>query len=347
LPRSSRCAPTKAAAPRHFRVRRDENVAARGSIGQKLSAMNFHQGQVPGATAPHNGVRYEPVPRDEHPQRANAVERLAAFVTAPVVGSRWIFPRRFDRAFEILSQDRAPAKVIPEHAVWYYGSTLHLEVDPARLTHRISDWVRDTDGARWVGASFLDAADWSAAITPLERSPIHREMQEIVAAGKDVRDTRAYRNLLHAIKLGRPSFRNNIRLASVEAVEAYLHYCRDLIKSMRKRGVVRHSETFAFHRLRVKHRDARSPVHDSTERDIGVAIADDGALIRHLGGKHRTAIAQALQLPSLPVEIRMVHADWLARQIERTGLPPHRALAEGIRSLVANGKGDQPAAPRS
>jgi hypothetical protein len=35
----------------------------------------------------------------------------------------------------------------------------------------------------------------------------------------------------------------------------------------------------------------------------------------------------------MPVEIRMVHASWLARQIRRTGLPPTEALLAGIRDL--------------
>jgi hypothetical protein len=272
--------------------------------------------------------------RDE-PGRVSAVERLAALASAPLMGSRWIFPRRFDHAFELLVKDSRGAAVIPEHAIWFFGPTLHLEVDPLNLKERISDWVRDERGVRWTGSSFLDAVDWSAAIMPLANSPIHREMQELVSSPENIRDTRTYRTLLRAIALGRPSRRNNVLLDSAEAIEAYLNYCRDLIKSMRKRGVVRHSQSLAFHRLRLKHRDARSPVHDSTERDIGVAIAEDGELVRHLGGKHRTAIAMALKLSRLPVEIRMVHTGWLRRQVERTGLAPHLALADGIRLLVA------------
>lgn len=299
--------------------------------------MNFHQKQAAITVIPTRSIRYEPVYSREDPARSNLAERLWASVTAPVLGSQRIFPHRFDRAFELLIRDPAAAKVIPEHAIWYYGPSLHLDVDPLSLKHRISDWVSDHRGVRWVGTSFLDAADWSAAITPLGKSPIHREMQEIAAAGGDLRKTRAYRNLMLAIKLGRPGRRNNIRLASVEAVDAYLRYCRDLIRSMRKRGVMRHSESGSIHRLRVKHWGARSPMHDSTERDIGVAITESGELIRHLGGKHRTAIAQALKLPSLPVEIRMVHTSWLAGEMRRTGLPPHLALADGVRLLAAKG----------
>jgi len=297
--------------------------------------MNFHQRQIPISADPTARVRYLPENSRQKPLRIAVVERLAALVTAPALGSRLVFPGRFDRAFRRLVQGDDSAIVTPEHAIWYYGSALHLDVDPLRLQHRISDWVRHPGGCRWIGASFLDSADWSAALSPLGKSPIHREMQEIVAAGGDLRDTRAYANLMKAIRLGRPSRRNNITLASVEAVEAYLKYCRDLIKSMRKRGAMRHSESRPFSRLRTKHWDARSPVYDSTERDIGVAITGDGELIRHLGGKHRTAIAQALSLPSIPVEVRMVHTGWLARQVEQMGLPAHLALANGI-SLIAS-----------
>ncbi len=304
--------------------------------------MNFHQKSDPILSPPGRARRYQPVYSRENQTQSHPLAHLAALAAAPVLGSRWIFPRRFDRAFQMLVEDRPAADVIPVHAIRYFGAALHLEVDPLRLEHRISDWVEDQHGVRWIGTSFLDSADWSAAITPLDESPIHREMQEIVAAGGDLHDTRAYRNLMLGIKLGTPSRRNKVRLASAEAVEAYLRYCRDLIKSMRKRGALRHSQSWAFHRLRVKHRDARSPVHDSTERDIGVAIAGNGELIRHLGGKHRTAIAQALRLPSLPVEVRMVHTAWLQQQIERTGLPPHLALADGVRRLAANAA-DRPA----
>jgi hypothetical protein len=296
--------------------------------------MNFHQRHDP-TKAARAVIRYEPVSPKEGAQRIDALDRIAAMWTAPILGSKWVFPRRFDQAFGRIAAGLESAAIIPEHAEWYYRDKLHLELDPAMLTHRISDWVRDNRGVRWAGTSFLDAADWSAAITPLVMSPIHREMQEIVAAGKDVRDTRAYSNLMSAIRRGRPSKRNNITLATVEAVEAYFRYCRGLIKSLRKRGVVRHRESGPFHGLRIKHWGARSPVHDSTERDIGVAITEDGRIIRHLGGKHRTAIAQALNLATLPVEVRLVQTGWLEKQVTLTGLPPHLALIEGLGGLAA------------
>ena len=295
--------------------------------------MNIHDRSrlIPAAAEPP--PRYEAAAREHHPERNAAIERMWAIATAPILGSSLVFPRRFDHAVDKLLRGSGGDAVVPEHAIRYFGQVLHLDIDPFRLEARIADYISVDGGARWMGTSFLDTADWSDVITPIGKSPIHREMHALVAAGNDFRDSGPYKALVNAIALGKPSKRNGIRLSTVEEVEAYLRYCRDLIKSMRKRGVVRHREVGGFHRLRVKHRDARSPVFDSTERDIGVAIDAEGRLIRHLGGKHRTAIAQALGLKSIPVEVRLVHVRWLAHEMRRTGLPAHMALVEGIRAL--------------
>lgn len=306
--------------------------------------MNFHdKGGADGREAGWS-VAYRPAPRDMHAS-ASARSPIFARLGAPIFGSRLVFPRRFDRAVAQLLDDATATNVPSEHAVWYFGASLQLEVDPASLTRRLSDYVVDHRGTRWTGTSFLDAADWSAALSPIDRSPIHREMCELVAAGSDYRDTRAYRNLVYAIELGRPGSRNGVPITSAKEVEAYFDYCRDLIESARMRGVVRRRVSGAFHRLRVKHRKVRSPAFDSRERDIGVAITADGEIVRHLGGKHRTAIAQALKLPWLPVEIRLVHARWIAEQMKRTGRPAHSALKRGVRELrtVATGTAGHPA----
>jgi hypothetical protein len=296
--------------------------------------MNFHNKSGLDATWLEARPVYRPAPRDVTP-RVSTAKRLRALAGAPFLGSAFIFPRRFDRAVSRLLKEPESVSVVPDHAASYFGQLLHLEVDPNRLVDRISDYVLAPRGAKWMGTSFLDAADWSAVVAPIDHSPIHREMSELVAAGADYRDTQAYRNLVYAIEVGRPSARNGVRITTTDEIEAYFHYCRDLIKSARKRGVVRHKASGAFHRLRVKHRDARSPKLDSSERDIGVAITADGELVRHLGGKHRTAIAQALKLPSLPVEIRLVHVQWIAEQVQRTGLPAHVALKHGVGELRA------------
>jgi hypothetical protein len=296
--------------------------------------VNFHDRKT-GIAAEADGVRYLPVAPHENPPPKRRNERLAALATSPLLGSRLLFPRSFDRAFARVRDGGAVRAVTPEHAAFFFGKAVRLDLDPFSLKRRISDWVRHPEGVHWVGVAFLDAADWSDAISDVAGSPIHKETLEIVAAGADFRDTNAYRTMIQAIEAGRPPKRNKVTLVTAADVDAYFHYCNDIIDNIRARGFVRLAESGPFHRMRIKHRDVRPVLHDATELDVGVAITEDGEIIRHLGGKHRTAIAMALKLKTMPVEIRMVHARWLARQVERTGLPPHRALVEGVRDLLA------------
>jgi hypothetical protein len=296
--------------------------------------MNVHDKSFPVGEEVARRFRYEKVGPSEQPHKTHAYGRLAAHIAAPVLGSRMLFPARFDQAVDRLLKDPGAPGIRMESAAWYFGPVLHLEVNPRRLKQSLSDYVRDHRGVRWTGTSFLDASDWSAALRPLEDSPVHREMVELVAAEADYRDSRPYRRLLRRIRRGRPGERNGVQLSTEEDVEAYLRYCRALIKSARKHGVVRRHTSGTFRGRWLKHRGARPPLVDLAERDVGVAVGVDGELARHLGGKHRTAIAQALGMERIPVEVRLVHVGWLGKEMLRTGLAAHLALQAGLKRLA-------------
>ena len=281
--------------------------------------------------------RYQAVSPKERPRRPNRVAQAAAQAKAAFAGAPLLFPRRFDRAVAALIAGKPGPTVTPEAAQAYFGAPLAFDVDPAVLTERLSDFVRDEGGrTRWIGASFLDRAEWRRALKRVDRSPVHREVAELIAAGLDWRETRGYGVFLRAIGEGEPLRRNGIPLDTREAVEAYFRYCADLIDSMRAHGIVARRAVGRLDRSWLdRHRSIRPAALNYAERDVGVAVAADGRLVRHLGGKHRTAVAQALALPSMPVEVRLVHAGWLAREMQRSGLPAHRALPEALARLAA------------
>lgn len=277
---------------------------------------------------------YSRVPPPDQPRKGGGLTRLANAVSAPIFGSRFLFPSHFSRAVSDLG-GKSTAALAPEHAQWYFGRRLMLEVDPAQLTRRISDYVIDHDSIRWIGNWFLDAADWSGALAPIKASPIHKEMSEVVAADLDYRSTPQYKALRRAAMLGRPARRNGVVLSGPDQIDAYFNYCADLITSMKTHGALTRRQFSSSRFPASKHLQARSAKLDRVERDIGVAIGEDGELVRHLGGKHRTAVAQALDLPSIPVEVRLVHVGWLTRQVEETGLPPHLAMISGLERIAS------------
>jgi hypothetical protein len=275
----------------------------------------------------------------------SVLRRVSGHVLSPIVGSRLIFPRYFDRAVaRILANPQSP-DMPTSYARWYFGGALRFAIDPARLDRRIVDYVEDGRGRRWMGASFLDAAEWEEAIAELRTSPIHREMFEVVAADLRFRDTHRYRLQAGKLARGKPIHRNGVALATLADLDAYYAYCVDLIKSVRDYGILPRDRVSRLGRAWLKHRDVRPAGIDTAERDIGVAIDERGTLIRHLGGKHRTAIAQALALPSIPVELRLVHVGWLSSEARRTALPAHLALGAALRRLAADPLGREWPAP--
>jgi hypothetical protein len=254
-----------------------------------------------------------------------------------VFGASAVFPRRFAAAAADLLARPGGAAVPPQHAFWYFGSALRLWIQPHALKWRLADYVHDGRRTRWIGSSFLDGADWSGALSPLRGSPVHREMVQLVKADFRFRDTRVYHRLCRAAEAGRPRLRSGVLLTTRDHVDAYFRYCVALAESVRRHGVMPHREAKRGDAPIFGHRAGRLKLLERAERDIGVAICADGALVRHLGGKHRMALACAFKLEHVPVEVRMVHVRWLERQMERTGLPPHAALMAALGALRENG----------
>jgi hypothetical protein len=158
-------------------------------------------------------------------------------------------------------------------------------------------------------------------------------VQEIVQNDFDYRKTEAYRSALERSRGPRPIRRNFVALRSPQLVESYFKQASELCRSIRDNGVRRRAE---FRRTAgvFSSPTVRLPWVEFAEADIGLAIGPDGELFHFGSGKHRIAAAQALRLKSVPMEVRMVHAAWLEREIAGSGLKPVEALLRGIRGLA-------------
>ncbi len=278
--------------------------------------------------------RYEAVHGETAKRRgpgplADAAWALAA--AAPGAGL-W-FPGAFDRATARLAADPW-ARGLP--AAWpltTFGDRLTIPVATEAVTLRLPDFVRDARAVSWTGRSFLDGADWSGALMPAAQCHVYEEMAELVAADLDFRATRSYRKAKKAAQQGRPMTRNGRPLDSDEALKAYFRRDVDLIRSIRKHGLLRRSPGLATRFDRPRHAIVRTRGQEAVERGIGVAIDADGSVVRHLAGRHRWGAVKALGLAEAVVEVRLVHVAWLTQVSAEIGLAPHKALLEGLARL--------------
>lgn len=248
--------------------------------------------------------------------------RALSHATAPFGGSRFLFPARLAAVLDPARRDAACRSVSSTHARWFFGDSLVLWTDPQKLSERLLDRVRGNGRDVRLAERFLDGGDWGDVIVPADTAE-SRETAELVQYRTDYPEMPTFRTMLARIRKGGRVGRYRQVIDSEEKLHAYFRYFLELTERIESQGF--------------REQSALGPTEDplgravrgryaDRQRDIGAAVDERGRLLRFLGGRHRTAIAQALKLPVVPVEIRIVHADWLAEECRRTALPPVDAL---------------------
>jgi hypothetical protein len=212
------------------------------------------------------------------------------------------------------------------------GRALMVDVDPGVLKRRLEHRFKQGDQVRNIRDKFVGGGDWTPLLRSLDRSSTHREVAEIVEAGLDYRTTRSYAKALDRLENNDPVKRNFVALSTPAKVEAYFRQTADMCRSVQAFGILPRRD-YGWRLASFAHPSVRLPWIEFGEAEIGLAVGKNGELYRFASGKHRTAAAKALGLTSMPAEIRLVNAHWLARQIADSGLSPARALRYGIDRL--------------
>lgn len=212
------------------------------------------------------------------------------------------------------------------------GKKLLIDLNPSVLENQLDHRVRQGDEVYSIRDRFLGAGDWTPLLHLLRRSSTHREVMEIVRADFDYGSTSGYRRALERAGTERPVKRNFVALSTPTKVEAYFRQTTDMCRSIQRHGLLRRAD-YGLKLGSIRRPSIRLPWIELGELDIGIAIGPSGEVYRFASGKHRTPAAQALGLRSIPVEVRMVHAEWLARLVTETGLPATEALLSGIERL--------------
>ncbi|WP_132255552.1 hypothetical protein [Methylobacterium segetis] len=261
--------------------------------------------------------------------------RRLAVAAAPLVRPGRLQEAAFGRAYARVAAGQSQRAVRYEAAERLFGSTLLIGIDPARLEHQLIDTVRAGAEATRLSHWFLDRGDWSGALVRLGDSDVGREIDAVFDHAEQPEEAPAFRALLAHAEAGHAQVRNGLALADAATIRAYFAHNAALRASIERDGLKPRSEVAARTARAFSGSAVRSRKAERLERDIGIAIGAEGEPIRMIGGHHRTAIARRLGLPRIPVQIRLVHAEWLRGWISRTGLGPARALAEGLRGLSA------------
>jgi hypothetical protein len=206
---------------------------------------------------------------------------------------------------------------------------LLTRVPTAAIKLRLTDWVRWGDSRLHISTRFLGAGDWSGISSSVLDSPVVREARAIFQHGLNYRATPAYARYRERAQAGNPVRRNNIALSCPELIDAYFQRFVDLFRSVQLYGVQSRKEYGGYAGLS-RPSAIRRLQTEWGEKEIGIAIGAKGHVYRLPGGQHRAAIAIVLGLDTLPVQVRLVHSQWVLQRLAEHGGNISDAIARGI-----------------
>lgn len=191
-----------------------------------------------------------------------------------------------------------------------FGDRLIAYTDPGALTHRAPATFTVGGRPRRLKDYWSAPVDWTGAGTCcVAELAVHRFVTQVMAAGDDWRRTALYDAYAASIGAGHRPYK---RLTSMAALDAYCEHIVRLVSSIERHGFLRHG-------------DIDWPGTRPGERQVGIAIDAGGRMVFAEKGNHRLAIAHALGLTQIPVQIMFVDRAWLDSHPGRTLL--HRAEA--------------------
>ena len=214
------------------------------------------------------------------------------------------------------------------------------------LVHQISPtalhvWLIKTES---FGKKLVQAGEWRM-VRRMSQHPVYQRMEQLVQYGRAYREMPVYASLLTQALKGTPHICNEVALNSETVLDVYFERYLQLIESIRRSGVLPRERLVAstddpLVRLPTSE-IIRLPGADDGPKDIRVAIGPNGELLQMGSGRHRTAIAQVLGLERIPVEIRLMHVEWLSKLVERSGKSPLDALLDWLNATKQHGLGSQ------
>ncbi len=187
------------------------------------------------------------------------------------------------------------------------GEQIILSIDPTELTFRLHDWVHVGERLYHANDFFLCAADWGPALNPIAKTPVYIEAMQLHSAGLDYKSTPAYENYLKRLERGIAQTRNKAALDTIEKINLYFERFISLFNSIQTHRLVSIEQARRIATTLNLSSAIRSWRTNFGESNLGIAVGPTSEFVALPRGQHRRAIAIAMQLPSIPVELRLFH----------------------------------------
>ena len=168
-------------------------------------------------------------------------------------------------------------------------SALTVEVDPRQLV-QVAELPRRSSKEHPSTLAFIWDGDWDLRRTDLRGAFWIDYMRDLDQNRDHLERTYMFQKHMAALQAGKPKrlHREGVLLNTPERIIEYLKVYLGFLDTMATEGYQ----------------------NDRPNTGIGVLVTREGRLLKTRQGMHRTAMAQWVGLPRIPVEVRHIHRTW-------------------------------------
>lgn len=178
-----------------------------------------------------------------------------------------------------------------------FKKDLTIYINPAYLNLTLKDWLKVDQNIVNTSYYFFGDGNWENISSDITKSIVYKELLDLKNVNMDYKSSKHYLSYVQKMDKNNPTTKQHKILNTHEAIDSYFERFINLYNSIKEKGVL----------------EANNFKKEKENKAIGIAVNSDGKIVKLPGAQHRVVISKILNLEKIPVEIRLIHKEYIEK----------------------------------
>lgn len=179
-----------------------------------------------------------------------------------------------------------------------FKKDLTIYINPEYLNLNLKDWLK-VDGKSIINISyyFFGDGNWENISSDISKSIVYKELLDLKNVNMDYKSSKHYLSYVQKMNKNNPTTKQHKILNTYKSIDSYFERFINLYNSIKEKGVLK-ADNFK---------------KEKENKAIGIAVNSNGEILKLPGAQHRVVISKILNLEKIPVEIRLIHKEYIEK----------------------------------
>ena len=161
----------------------------------------------------------------------------------------------------------------------------------------LKDWLKVDENIVNTSYYFFGDGNWENISSDISKSIVYKELLDLKNVNMDYKSSKHYLSYVQRMNKNNPTTKQHKILNTYQAIDSYFERFINLYNSIKEKGVLK-ADNFK---------------KEKENKAIGIAVNSNGEILKLPGAQHRVVISKILNLEKIPVEIRLIHKEYIEK----------------------------------